>query len=55
MSLVGPMGLDRVTALMEPRVTSLLATFFWIAGDNENKSVGDSKTSDELRMFGHID
>lgn len=38
------MGLDRVTALMEPRVTSLLATFLWMAEDDENKSVGDSKT-----------
>lgn len=38
------MGLDRVTALMEPRVTSLLATFLWMAGDDEKKSVGESET-----------
>lgn len=38
------MGLDRVTALMEPRVTSLLATFFWMAEDDEKKSADDSKT-----------
>lgn len=32
------MGLDRVTALMEPRVTSLLATFFWMAGGGPRRS-----------------
>lgn len=50
------MGLDRVTALMEPRVTSLLATFLWMAEDDENKSVSDSKTPpDQTRMSGQRD
>lgn len=31
-SLVGPMEGGRLTALMEPLVTSLLDTFLWISG-----------------------
>lgn len=50
-SLVGPMGLDRVTALMEPRVTSLLATFVWIAGGNGDTSQGESKKTEGGRVF----
>lgn len=36
---VAPMGLDKVTALMEPRVTCRLATFFWMAGGHESQQV----------------
>lgn len=43
------MGLDRVTALMEPRVTSLLATFLWMAEDDENRSASDSKTPPQTK------
>lgn len=31
-SLVGPIGAERATALMDPLVTSLLDTFLWISG-----------------------
>lgn len=52
--MLGVMGLDRVTALMEPRVTSLLTTFFWIAeGERGRKTTtGESKKFGQRRMFG---
>lgn len=50
-SLVGPMGLLKVTALMEPRVTSLLATFLWIAAKDRDTSAGHSEKAEHECVF----
>lgn len=48
------MGLDRVTALMEPRVTCLLATFFWMAGGGESQQVSQ-RAHQEVEVLGGVE
>jgi len=38
-SSAGALGWDNVTALIEPRVTSLLLTFLWISEKNSNENM----------------
>lgn len=45
------MGLDRVTALMEPRVTCLLATLAWMAGGGESQQVSQ-RAHQEVEVLG---